>query len=66
MGFQPIIDIKSRLTLFRIHVKAVLAKVVPPVKLGLLLKATAVFAKKDTMEPSVIQVSIYIILQVVI
>lgn len=36
----------------------------PPVKLGSLLKATGVFAKKDTMEPIVSQVSMYIIIPV--
>ena len=39
--------------LFRIPVKTVRAKVAPPVKLGLLLKATGAYAQKDIMERNV-------------
>ena len=49
-------EVICRPLLIRILVKAVLAKVAPPVKLDLLLKAFGVFAQKGMMEPSVIQV----------
>ena len=57
IGFEPNGHTVVSYILFRIPVKAVLAKVALLVKLGLLLKATGVFAKKETMGPSAIQVS---------
>lgn len=50
------IRINSYPILLRIPVKAVLAQMALPVKLGLLLKASDVFVQKDTMERSVTQV----------
>lgn len=45
--------------MLRIPVKAALAQMALPVKLGLLLKASDVFVQKDTMERSVTQVHVH-------